>query len=250
MRTIARRVAMTLIGLGLMAGPGRAGIVTYIGEDLQPTSSPTERTNSDAAAASFRAAALSMGAVNTINFESAPLGGFSFLTVAPGVLMDGQDVDSNPQTIRNTTNFPSYPSVDGSNTTPGGNTFVEVQGGELTFFFAQPVQSFGLYLTGVQTNFFADAISFNDGTFQYLPLAGIGTSGNVGETAFFGFTDVGRSISFVTLLAGDRTTGFDDIGVDDLSYQSAPAVPEPSSLALCGIAGAVALGRARLRRRA
>ena len=251
MRTIERRIAMTLVGLGLMAGQGQAGLVTYIGEDLHPSANPTERTKSDAAAASFRTAALSLGTVSTINFESAPTGNFSSMTVAPGVVMDGSDLNNNPQTIRNTTNFASYPSVDGSNTTAGGSKFVEVFGGSLTFFFAQPVQSFGAFLTGVQTNFFPDTlfVEFSDGTNTTIVLSGAGTSSNVGETAFIGFTDAGRSISFVSVLAGSPSVGEDAIGVDDVSYQfTAAAVPEPSSMALCGIAGIVMLvGRARLR---
>jgi hypothetical protein len=55
-----------------------------------------------------------------------------------------------------------------------------------------------------------------------------GTAPNVGELAFVGFTDAGKSITSVTVNAG--TNGFDAIGVDDVQYQSAAtAAPEPSS---------------------
>lgn len=241
------RLAIAVLGLGLVAGECRAGLVTYIGEDLQPTANPTVRTNSDAAAAMFMTAASTLGSVGTINFESAPLGSFSNLQVAPGVTIDGTDQNGNSQTIRNSTNFPSYPSVDGSNTTPGGSQFVEVKGGTLVFTFAQPTQFFGVYLTGVQTNFFADSIVFSDGSIQRITLVGAGTSRNVGETAFLGFTDAGASITSITLIAGD-TSGNDFIGADDVSFQTA-SVPEPSSLALCGIAGVMAACYARARRR-
>lgn len=238
---------MALVGLGLMAGQGRAGLVTYVGEDLQLTANPTVRTNSDAAAASFSAAASTLGPIATITFESAPLGNVNNLAVAPGVTINGSDGNGNPQTIRNTTNFPSYPSVDGSNTTAGGSQFVEMFGGTLVFTFAHPTQFFGAYLTGVQTNFFSDSVNFSDGTAQTITLAGTGTSSGVGEIAFVGFTDAAKSITSITINAGVPASGFDAIGVDDVSFQT--AVPEPSALALCSIAGLASLCYARARSR-
>jgi hypothetical protein len=235
MRSTLNTLAMACLSLGLLTGESLAGVVSYIGEDLQFTANPTVRTNSDAAAANFIAAASGLGSVAAINFEASPLGSFSNLAVAPGVTMSGTDFGGNQQTIRNTTNFPSYPSVDGSNTTIGGSRFVEMQGGTLVFTFAQPTQFFGAYVTGVQTNFFADTISFSDGSSQSITLAGAGTSRFVGETAFVGFTDAGKSITSVTITASD-SVGADFIGVDDVMYQAA-SVPEPSSLVMFGLAG-------------
>jgi hypothetical protein len=246
MKNTTMKVAMTLVGFALMAGQCRASLVTYLGEDLQPTANPTVRTNSDAAAAAFAAAASAFGPISTITFESAPLGSFSNLVVAPGVAIDGSDLNNNPQTIRDTTNFPSYPSVDGSNTTLGGSVFVEVFGGQLNFSFAQPVQSFGLYLTGVQTVFFGDSIAFSDGTFQFITIPGVGTASNVGETVFIGFTDIGKSIPGFSVIAGFNGTGQDAIGVDDVSFQLAP-VPEPSTFVMSsivlGMFGVAGLGK-------
>jgi hypothetical protein len=231
-----KRFTMACLSLALLTVEARAGVITFVGEDLQPTANPTIRTNSDAAAAAFNLAASGLGSVSTITFEAAPLGSFTNLSVATGVSINGLDANGNPQTIRNTSNFPSYPSVDGSNTTSGGSRFVEMQGGTLVFTFTQPTQFFGAYLTGVQTNFFADTVSFNDGTSQSITLTGAGTSSSVGETAFVGFTDAGKSITSVTITAGSPTTGFDDIGVDDVEFQVS-SVPEPSSLVMCGVAG-------------
>jgi hypothetical protein len=237
---------MILVGLGLMAGQARAAFMTFVGEDLQPNPGATVRTNSDAAAASFRTAASAVGPVGSITFESAPLGAFNNLTIAQGVTMNGTDLNGNAQTIRNTTNFPPAPSLDGSNTTAGGSQFVEMIGGTLTFTFAKPTQFFGAYLTGVQTNFFPDSITFNDGSPQTITLLGTGTSSSRGEIAFIGFVDAGKSITSVTVNASN-SAGADAIGVDDVSYQ---AVPEPSSLTLCAIAAAPALWYAWTRRRA
>ena len=221
-----------------------------MGEDLQPNPGPTVRTNSDAAAAAFRTAASALGPVGTITFESAPLGAFTNLTVAPGVSMNGTDLNGSPQTIRNTTGSPAFPSLDGSNTTAGGSQFVEMIGGNLTFTFAKPTQFFGAYLTGVQTNFFADNVTFSDGTTETITLTGAGTTSSRGEIAFIGFVDAGKSITSITINAGvpgpNANSGQDAIGVDDVSYQ---AVPEPSALALCAIVAASAFGYTRLRPR-
>jgi hypothetical protein len=227
-----RHAVMTvLVGLGLFTSQANAGVVTYIGTDLGAGPSDP-RPNSDAAAANFDAAAAALGSVSTISFESAPLGSFQNLTVAPGVSINGTDVNDTNQTIRNSTNFPPNPSLDGFNTTSGGSQFVEMMGGNLVFTFAQPTQFFGVYLTGVQTNFFADTITFNDGTSQTITVPGTGTTSSIGEVAFIGFTDAGKSITSVTINAGvpgNASAGFDDIGADDVRFQ---AVPEPSSLAL------------------
>jgi hypothetical protein len=247
------QIATILVGLGLTAGHARAGLTSFVGEDLQPNPGPTVRTNSDAAAAAFHTAALAVGPVGTITFESSPLGAFNNLTVAPGVAMNGVDLNGNAQTIRNTTNFPAAPSLDGSNTTAGGSQFVEMFGGTLTFTFARPTQFFGAYLTGVQTAFFTDSITFSDGTSQTISLVGAGTSSSAGEIAFIGFVDPGKLITSITINAGapgpNSGTGQDAIGVDDVSYMPA-VVPEPCSLALCVIAAAPACWYARSRRRA
>jgi hypothetical protein len=151
--------------------------------------------------------------------------------------MNGTDTAGNSQTIRNTSN-PAFPTLDGYNTTPGGANFVEVQGGNLVFSFATPIQAFGAYFSGIQTNFFQDVITFSDGTSQTINIPGAGTNSSTGALDFVGFTDVGASIASVTLTAGVPGSGFDDIGVDDVRYLNS-AVPEPSTWAmmLLGFAG-------------
>jgi hypothetical protein len=242
------RILALLLGFGLISGQAHGGLSTFGGEDLQPTGTPGAHPNADSAAASFRTAALAVGPVGTITFESSPLGSFSSLTVAPGVNITGTDVNGSNQTIRNSSNFPSFPSVDGSNTTPGGSQFVEMIGGTLTFTFATPTQFFGAYLTGVQTNFFQDSVNFSDGTTQSIFLVGAGTSQFNGEIAFIGFVDPGKLISSITINAGN--SGFDDIGVDDVSFLQPAVVPEPSSLTLCALASlTTACWHVRSRRR-
>jgi hypothetical protein len=104
------------------------------------------------------------------------------------------------------------------------------------------VQFFGAYFSGIQTAFFADNITFSDGTSQMLNIPGVGTSGNVGALAFVGFTDAGKPISSITINAGNAS-GADAIGVDDVRFQT---TPEPGSLAL--VAGCFGLALAYRRR--
>jgi hypothetical protein len=170
---------------------------------------------------------------------------------APGVTITGTDINGNNQTIRDTSNSPSFPTLDGFNTTPGGAYFLEVQAGTVTFTFATPTQFFGAYLTGVQTFFPSEDITFSDGTSELISVPETGTSGSVGAVDFVGFTDAGKSISSITLNAGNAAQGADYIGIDDVSYQSfastTSAVPEPDSIALL-ITGGLGLAAA-LRRR-
>ncbi len=107
------------------------------------------------------------------------------------------------------------------------------------------------YFSGVQTNFFTDTITFNDGTSQTIDIPGTGTTGSIGAAAFVGFTDAGKLITSVTINAGNPGTqspGIDDIGVDDVRFQ-VPPVPEPSSLALLTLGGVALAGWRRWKKR-
>ncbi len=252
MARIIPRLALAALLLGPLAAPASAALVTFAGADLGAGPGAAHPTSS-AAAASFDAAAATIGSASVITFESAPLGSFHNLTVAPSVSITGADVNNADQTIRNTSNFPPAPSLDGFNTTSGGANFVEMIGGNLVFTFAQPTQFFGAYLTGVQTAFFADTVTFNDGTTESIAVPGSGTSSSIGEVAFVGFTDAGRSITSITINAGipgNPNAGYDAIGVDDVRYQvaSSVAVPEPASITLCGMAALLGWAAARVRR--
>ena len=251
-KSVQKRVsfAATCMAGGLMlsvcAHPVSAAIITYIGEDLILTANPPAvHPNSSAAAANFDAAVAGIGGASIITFEGAPVGSFSNLTVAPGVSISGTDANGANQQILNATNSPSYPSAVGFNTTSGGNAFVAIQGGTLTFTFATPVQFFGAYLSGVQTSYFPDKLVFSDGTSQSITPAGVGTSTNVAELAFIGFTDTGKLISSITINTGSFSTGADFIGIDDVRIPT--STPEPSSWALMLI-GCAGIGLSRQRR--
>jgi len=192
-------------------------------------------TNSDAAAASFTTAAGAIGTVGTITFEDAPLGAFTSLTVAPNVTVNGP----TGLAILNTPSFASNPSLDGFNTTPGGAQYVEDQAGSVTFTFSKPTQFFGAYLSGLQNYYAQDVVTFSDGSTQVINAPETGTGSGTGAVDFVGFTDAGKTISSITITSTGPGGSVDYIGIDDVKYQIASAVPEPAStwLLLTGVLG-------------
>ena len=232
---------LTLSALSLLAaGPARAQLVTFTATDsgAGPGSTPV---NSNAKAAQFDAAAALLGPMGLITFESAPVGPYTSLTVAPGVTLTGLDVTGSPQKINNTPNFPTNPALDGFNTTLGGAKYAEAVGGTLTFTFATPVQAFGAYFTGIQPFFFQDTLTFNDGTSESINIPAADASS--GGVSFAGFTDRGRLITQVTINSTNPATGAGDfIGVDDVRFGPVPAVPEASTTVSFGLLLALGLG--------
>jgi len=248
MRVQTKRIALAFVAVGLVyatAGTTRASIVTFIGSD-NGANSTDPRPNSDAAAAAFDAAAGALGSAGLITFESAPLGTYSSLMVAPGVTLTGTDFTGNSsgQSILDAP-FGSPDRLYGYNTTPGGSRFAFVNGGFIDFTFGTPIQAFGAYLSGIQLA--NETITFDDGTTQtitipFLPDGGI---------AFVGFTDPGSSI--VSVRIDTRTADFplgDFIAVDDVRYVATTAVvPEPSTSIAFGLAGLLGLAAPYRRRK-
>jgi hypothetical protein len=211
--------------VGLLSVSASAGIITYSGYD--PGASHTDpRPNSDAAAASFDAA---NPGPPIITFESAPLGWFKHLIVAPGVTLDAEDYYGWFQTIRNQ----DLGAQDGFNTTSGGSQWLSMLSGWATFTFASPMNAFGAYLSG--TEWCCGFFIFNDGAPQSIGIVNLGGSGGV---QFLGFSDT-SPFSSVMILAAD-----DIVGVDDVRYGA--AVPEPATF---GLLGAALAGLGFLRRR-
>jgi hypothetical protein len=249
--SIQSKIAAPVFMIAASLVPASASIVTFSGEDIMATTT-SAHPNSAAAAASFDAAVAGLGSGSLVTFEGAPLGSFSNLTIASGVTLNGTDINGNNQTIRNTSNSPSFPTLDGYNTTAGGSYFVEIQAGTLTFTFSSGIEAFGAYFSGVQDFYPNEAITFSDGTLELISIPETGTSGSVGALDFVGFTDAGESITSITLNAGNANTGADYMGVDDVRFLTVPTTtgtPEPSSIAMT-VAGLVALGLVALRRRA
>jgi hypothetical protein len=228
---------LAMVAFALFTTQAHAGLTLFTGADDGAGSLATA-PNSVAAAASFDAAA--PGTENTITFESSPLGLFSSLTLASGVTLTGTNVNSNDQSIVNTTSNinitpPCSNASCGYNTTLGGSNFLLLFGGTATFSFNGGTEAFGAYLSGVQNA--GETITFSDGTSQSVDIPNPGFDGG---TTFVGFTDAGKSIASITINVNN-----DIVGVDDVRYVTDP-VSEPASLALLG--GALA-GLAVTRRR-
>jgi len=200
----------------------QAAPVTYIGADNN-VSSLAQMVNASAAAASFRTAA---GALGTVDFES-PLP--ANLTITGGT----------------TTNTSGCGALCGFNTTAGGSYFRSVGGGQVTFTFANPVDAFGFFVNGLQTNLVPQqTITYVDGSSvsQTINLP----SAINGGGAFIGFIDAGQFIASITFNATNDFLAFDDLLFGRDRNPNPVDLPEPTSLALIGLAFA---GLATARRR-
>jgi hypothetical protein len=236
-----RFAATTIAALSLLACATllAAPITTFEGTDA--TAVPGgPRPNSNAAAANFDAAAAVLGAVKLINFESAPLGSFTSLDIAPGVTATLQGTDTGGGIIADGGN-----STTGFNTTAGGTRYLkfspifDIGTARLNFNFTPAVNAFGTFITGLGTASGSLFVLFNDGSSQSYPVTGSSTGG----AKFFGFTDPGAAIVQVGLELRNVTGTRDIFGVDDLRYVT---VPEPAAAILAAFA---VFGLCRLPRR-
>ncbi|MBD1832612.1 PEP-CTERM sorting domain-containing protein [Cyanobacteria bacterium FACHB-472] len=235
--SVVKNLSMAVSGaafivIGTLGNPAIAEVITFQGADPVQTSTGGRRPNSDAVAAKFDTAAGGLGKINLIDFESAPLGNFSSLIVAPGVIATLTNTGS--EVYAGITSGSPFSRL-GFNTTAGGEQFLRVvptfsiSTATVNFSFANPIQAFGAYFTDLETGFFGSLnVLFNDGTSQVLSI--IGNIG--GGSQFFGFTDAGQSIASVSLQVNNFNSDRRDIfGIDDIRYvATSESVPEPTSV--------------------
>jgi hypothetical protein len=130
--------------------------------------------------------------------------------------------NSSGQSIRNSP-FDTPDSLFGYNTTAGGSNFAFINAGFITFAFATPAEAFGAYISGVQL--VGETLTFNDGSSQTVLILDPGPSGGV---EFLGLTDAGKLISSIRLDTRNPSNILGDfVGVDDVRYVNAQAVPAP-----------------------
>ncbi len=230
----ARRV-LCVTALLLMTIPAHAQLATFVGFDTG-AGSTDPRPNSVATEAAFDAAAGALGAIQVIDFENCPVGGFTSLNPVAGVTVTGSDFYGSAQTIQNAA-IGTPDGLYGYNTTAGGQYFLSLFGGSATFTFADPIMAFGCYISGVQMA--GETVTFSDGTSQTIAIPGISSG-----ITYIGFTDAGKAISSVTIHAEGDIDGVDDV------HFVVGQVPEPGSLALLvglSISGGLLVLRRRTR---
>jgi len=247
-----KRPRLTLLIVFSLSTIGNAAIITFAGND-SGAGFGVAHPSSDAAQASFAAAAGLLGSGGLITFESTALGtipnGVPF-NLGAGVTVTLNNNDPTCCSSGNTgISNDNTNNVLGFNITAGGSRFLRVapmfDGGTVTavFNFAIPIVAFGAYFTGTETTVDGTyTIIFNDGSAQSLPL----TKNAVAGTQFFGFTDVGMTIASVTINEAGPFSSRDIWGLDNLQFTS---VPEPGAIPLFPLfVPALALA-ARLRRK-
>lgn len=212
--------ALCIAGIMLAAQPASAALVTYTGLDVGQAT--PVGPNSAAAQASFLSAA---GPVTTIDFETA---------LPSGVSISGGSITSG-----SICGF----VLCGDNTTLGGSMYLSLTGGIATFSFSAPISAFGAYFSGTQVT---ESITFSDGSSQeiLIPDGGLDNGG----MSFAGWTDLGKSITSVTINTGNGTgycLNCDIIAIDDVLISS---IPEPETYAML-LAGLGLLSAASRRRK-
>ena len=218
---LLRLLLVTLTALLLASSYATAGVINeYSGSD-DGASTAGPWPVSAATQAAFLGVA---GSTSLLTFESLSVGFSNSINAAPGVTiaLNAPDLGCDYSGICNGT----FGSVYGFNVTAGGANWLGFPEGSATFSFATPVTAFGMWTTGVQTIFTTTfTLTFDDGTSQ-TPNLPINVNGG---TSYFGFTDTAAFSSItITNLSNDAW------GIDDVSYSSQSAVPEPPSLMLLG----------------
>lgn len=233
-----------------VSGPAFAVPTIFFGEDTS-TAGTGPGPNSVAARNNFLSNLVGVG---TEDFESQTLGATAPLNLSfPG------SSGSLTATLNGTGIVDNNASTGSGGSNPGrfatsGTQFWEVTTGSFSITFGSPISAFGFYGTDIG-DFVTQRMTLvltdinNNATNIVVPHS-LNIGNNDYASLFWGFFDTAtqyQSIAFTNPGGGD-VFAFDDMTVGD-AQQVRPSVPEPSTLALMGIALA-GFGARRLVRRA
>lgn len=248
MRSVSKWAFAGVLALG-SAGIAEGAVVTFSGSDDFVGKDAVPRPISDATAAAFDTAGSALGTITLLNLDSLATGFSAVTNLGGGVTATFTDASSFFSGIA--TNASAGADGELGFAISGPNFLqaaVDVGKAEmnLTFSFAQPVQGFGAYFTGIESNIPGSfTLNFNDGTSQSLALPeGLSSSTPDGgaPAAFFGFTSAGAAITSVTLTERAPLNGARDvIGIDNIRIVSGAPVPIPDGASL-GLLGAAMIG--------
>ena len=214
--SLKKSLAGALLAVALTATSAQAAINIFSGQD-DGASTAGPFPNSAAAETNFLAAAAGFGPVRTETFQSFAVG-----SGGPFVFQGGSATLNTPFGI-------PYGGINNDNSgnfygfaLPGETKWLGFANGTATFSFSNPINSFGLYTTGVQT-VFTPSLTFSFGSdVLNLPI-------NVnGGASYFGFTSTDPFSSLtITNISNDAW------GIGDVSFNVfASGVPEPSTWAM------------------
>src|SRR5215472_526867 len=226
-------MAGTLFAASAALAPACASALTTFSAYDDGASTAAAAANSNAEQVLFSASA---GPTDLITFEGPSLLGQSTdgLAVASDVTLGAGDSITN-------TPFGAPVADYGFNITSGGSQWANVNGGTLIFNFANPITSFGAYLTGVNL---ADSIQVNGVNVVSAPSTA--SAFGDGGVSFLGFTGSAPVTQVVIAAAGpfDGILVDDQIGVDNVQYTAwNDPVPEPATWTIM-LLGVGAIGAA------
>ena len=185
------------------------------------------------------------------NFDSLPLGSAGGTSNGVGVAFSGTAAATVEGSV---TGQHAAPALSGLNNQffgplysgPDATHYLSTGTGSVTLTFADgPMHYLGL-LWGSIDNY--NSLTFFDGSTELGTITGSevlspanGNTGAVGTA----YVNINSTVAFTSVVASSTSNAFE---LDNVAYAPS-AVPEPSSLALCGIAGVAGLVVARVRRK-